>query len=60
LGRHTQEYHDQILRRTQLADIEAGGDVEKFLDLYEKYVKNWVRENPGVMYKAPPTVKPTP
>jgi hypothetical protein len=30
---------------------EAGNDKEKFLELYEKYVKEWVRKNPEVMYR---------
>jgi hypothetical protein len=53
IGRHTQWYHDQILKRTEQAAYEAGNDVNKFLELYEKYVKKWVRENPEVMYQSP-------
>jgi len=60
IGRHTQEYHDRIYEKTLQAIKEAGNDKSKFLELYEKYVKKWVRENPEVMYKTPPTVKLTP
>ncbi|MDR2172376.1 MAG: AHH domain-containing protein, partial [Planctomycetaceae bacterium] len=48
LGRHTNAYHEEVLRRIKLADYEAQGDVTKFLDLYEKYIKKWVRNNPDV------------
>lgn len=58
LGRHTQEYHDEVYRLTQQAAKEAGDDVGKFLELYEKYVKSWVRQNPGVMYKSPKLMIP--
>jgi hypothetical protein len=49
LGRHTEAYHDEVLRRLQRAAQEAGNDKEKFLELYEEYVKKWVRQNPEVM-----------
>jgi hypothetical protein len=50
-GRHPKEYHDWVLDQMQRADIEAAGNVEKFLELIEKYVKKPVRENPEMLRK---------
>jgi hypothetical protein len=50
-GRHAPEYHNFVLRGMQRASREAGNSTTKFLELFEKYVKEPVRQNPDLMYK---------
>lgn len=50
-GRHVNEYHEFVLRGMQKADAEAAGNVEKFLELFEKYVKEPIRNNPDLLYR---------
>ena len=50
-GSHVKEYHEMVLSRMKRAANEAGNNRDKFLELYEKYVKAPIRENPDLMYK---------
>lgn len=50
-GRHPNRYHDFVLRGMRRAAREAGGDQEKFLELFEKYIKGPVRLNPDLLRK---------
>jgi RHS repeat-associated protein len=51
LGRHPTEYHNFVLDGMRRAATEAGKDRQKFLELFEKYVKAPVRENPWMLRK---------
>jgi hypothetical protein len=51
LGRHPDEYHEFVLEGMKRAAREAGNDVNKFLKLFEKYVKAPVRQNPDLLRK---------
>jgi RHS repeat-associated protein len=51
LGRHTTKYHQFVLEMMQRAAREAGNDTHRFLELFEKYVKEPVRNNPDIMYR---------
>ena len=48
-GRHTNYYHDFVLERMRQAAREAGTDKARFLELYEKYVKQPTREAPEML-----------
>ena len=50
-GRHPDKYHKFVQRGMKRARDEAGRDKQKFLKLYDKYVKQPVRDNPDLMYK---------
>ena len=50
-GRHTEEYHKFVQKGMEQAQKEAGDDKEKFLELFNKYVKEPIRKNPDLMYK---------
>ena len=51
-GRHPNEYHDFVLSGMKMARKEAGGDKEKFLKLFEKYIKTPVINNPNLLNKT--------
>ena len=51
-GRHPDEYHDFVLDGMREAQREAGANKEEFLRLYEKYVKEPVRNNPDLLRKS--------
>jgi hypothetical protein len=51
-GRHPNLYHDFVLANMRRAAAEAANSKDKFLELYEKYVKTIVRENPDMLNKA--------
>ena len=51
-GRHPNSYHDFVFDGMKKADKEAGGSVDKFLELYDKYVKEPVRNNPELLRKS--------
>jgi len=52
LGRHPNEYHDFVLDGMRQAESEAAGVKAKFLELFDKYVKEPVRKNPELLRKA--------
>ena len=52
LGRHPNRYHEFVLNGMRRAAQEAGSDVNAFLELFEKYVKEPVRSNPTLLTKA--------
>jgi hypothetical protein len=51
-GRHPNAYHDFVLDGMKKADAEAEGSVDKFKALFEKYVKEPVRNNPELLRKS--------
>lgn len=51
LGRHANVYHDFALEGMRRAAREAGNDKALFKQLFEKYVKEPIRENPDLLYK---------
>ena len=51
-GRHPDEYHKFVQRGIERADSEAGGSKEKFLELFNKYVKEPVKNNPELLRKS--------
>jgi len=50
-GRHAEAYHRFVLQQMIRADKEAAGNTSKFLQLFEQYVKDVVRQNPDMLYK---------
>jgi len=50
-GRHADQYHEFVLEQMKRAMGKAGESVEKFLDLFERFVKKPVRENPELLRK---------
>jgi hypothetical protein len=52
LGRHPNEYHDFVLRGMKRAAREAKGSSQKFLELFEKYIKEPIRINPELLRKS--------
>ncbi|MDX9846528.1 MAG: AHH domain-containing protein [Tenuifilaceae bacterium] len=51
LGRHPNKYHQFVLQGMQRAAGEAGGDPSKFVDLFDIYVKQVVKNNPLMLRK---------
>lgn len=51
-GRHPNEYHEFVLQNMQKADAEDAGNRAKFLELFEKYVKDPARRNPDLLRKC--------
>ena len=51
-GRHPNKYHDFVLDGMNRASNEAGSDTSKFLELFDKYVKEPVRNNPDLLKKV--------
>lgn len=49
--RHPNAYHDMVLEAMNNADSVAKGNQKLFLELFEKSVKQKVRENPEILYK---------
>jgi hypothetical protein len=52
LGRHPNEYHKFVLDGMKRAAREAGKNKDKFLKLFDKYVKDPVRKNPDLLRKC--------
>lgn len=50
-GRHTNTYHDWILKRLVSIDQSAAGDVNIFLELFDQQIKQPVINNPEILYK---------
>ena len=50
-GRHPNAYHEFVWLGLERADREARGDAELFLALFDYYVKDPVRHNPGLLRK---------
>lgn len=51
-GRHPNEYHDFVLQTMYLIDTEAAGDTQKFLNLFDIYIKQVVLDNPELLRKS--------
>jgi hypothetical protein len=51
MGRHPDLYHDFVLNGMRQADMEAGGAADKFLELFDKYVKQPIIDNPDLLYE---------
>ena len=51
-GRHPNAYHDFVTRGMERAAREAGKDKGKFLELFDKYIKEPVRQNPDLLRKS--------
>ena len=51
-GRHANEYHEWVYQQLQVIDSLAGGDKEKFLELFEEFIKKPLQEDPGMLRKA--------
>lgn len=51
-GRHPDKYHKFVLEGMNKAADKAGSDTNKFLKLFDKYVKEPVRNNPDLLRKA--------
>ncbi|MBC7251340.1 MAG: AHH domain-containing protein, partial [Anaerolineae bacterium] len=51
-GRHPNEYHDFVLANMQRAANEAGDDVNRFLQLFERYVVRPIRNNPDLLRRS--------
>ncbi len=52
LGRHPNSYHNFVLQGMQRAALEAGSNQKKFLELFELYVKQPIRNNPALLRAA--------
>ncbi|GAA4316372.1 RHS repeat-associated core domain-containing protein [Compostibacter hankyongensis] len=52
LGRHPNEYHEFVFAYMEKAAQEAGTSQEKFLELFEKYIKQPVIHNPKLLRKS--------
>ncbi|GMO41874.1 MAG: hypothetical protein Ta2F_17900 [Termitinemataceae bacterium] len=51
-GRHPDKYHQFVLDGMKRAEKESGGDADKFKQLYEKYVKDPILNNPELLRKS--------
>lgn len=51
LGRHPNAYHKFVLQGMERASLEAGGNQARFLQLFDKYVKQAVLQNPNLLRK---------
>jgi len=52
IGRHPDKYHLFVLRGMKQAKKEAGNNQKVFLELFEKYVKEPVLNNPDLLNKS--------
>jgi hypothetical protein len=52
LGRHPNKYHDFVVDGMQRAAREAAADRARWLELFDKYVKEPVRHNPDLLRKS--------
>lgn len=52
LGRHPNEYHEFILQTLRQIDFEAAGDKQRFLELFNVYIKQVVLDNPELLRKS--------
>ena len=52
LGRHPNEYHDFVLEMMRQIDFEAAGDQQRFLELFDTYVKQVIIRDPGLLRKS--------
>ena len=50
-GRHPDAYHSWVFEQMTKANSQASGDIGKFQNLFDKFVKNPVRTDPKRMYK---------
>lgn len=49
-GRHPDKYHDFVREGMRRAQAEAENNRQEFLNLFEKYVKKPIRDNPDLLY----------
>jgi RHS repeat-associated protein len=52
IGRHPNEYHEFVLDGMQRAATEAGKDTNRFIELFEQYVIQPVKDNPELLRKS--------
>ncbi|MFW9928716.1 MAG: AHH domain-containing protein [Candidatus Thorarchaeota archaeon] len=52
LGRHPHDYHEFVLFSMQKAAKEAKGNTQVFLQLFDKYVKTPIMNNPELLNKV--------
>ncbi len=48
-GRHAEDYHKFVLEKMEEAQREAGADADKFLDLFGRFVREKVLDEPGMI-----------
>ena len=51
-GRHPNKYHEWVLKRLDAIDKTAAGNQTKFLELFEKNIKQKVLKNPEMLNKS--------
>ena len=51
-SKHPKIYHELVLEGMKKADKLAAGNRAKFLELYDKYVKQKLLKDPTILYKA--------
>jgi RHS repeat-associated protein len=51
-SKHPSEYHEFVLQGLQAADAAAAGDKLKFLELFDKFVKQPLMANPNMLNKT--------
>jgi RHS repeat-associated protein len=51
-GRHPEKYNKYVLENMKRAATKAGASVKKFLNYFEKYVKEPVRNNPDLLQSS--------
>ena len=52
LGRHPNEYHEFVLNAMKQISTEAAGDQQRFIELFNAYVKDVIINNPDLLRKA--------
>lgn len=50
-SKHPNEYHEFVLRGMKAADAGAAGDKAKFLELFDKFIRQEVINNPNILNK---------
>jgi RHS repeat-associated protein len=51
-GRHPTVYHEWVLRNMERISLEVGDDTQRFLEMFERDVKQVVLQNPGLLRKS--------
>ncbi len=49
-GPHPKDYHQDMFNRLKNIDAEAKGDKDKFLDLFDTNIKQYVQDNPEIIH----------
>jgi len=50
-GRHSVNYHNFVLEGMKKASSEAGSNTNRFIELFNQYVKQPVAKDPSILYK---------